>query len=320
MTADRDDDGNPVTTPAPTSAGINLDSSARDITGQGVISVENTNSRLRATDPPAGTADGQQSRVQFTPANNYYKNVSDNKDIAKLVSLLVTCINATKKDITTALEIFSKYNALWQRDRDEELKEFLVNEPRVSEFEAKIKFYENLELDISSQSEFISVGPLAIFTGKKRFSFSSERKKNKLLQYILHISEHLKFALNQEVRDWIVRYGQACNARYRKEMNDVSAFIEDIEKRLSRPINDLEDIRLVMIAIKDLRENEIRIDMSIAPIEESYTMLQAHGLNVAREESERSESIRLAWEKLQRHSVNRLFSNRIRSCLFVNTL
>jgi hypothetical protein len=43
------------------------------------------------------TTDQQQTRVQFTPVNNYFKNVSDNKDVAKLVSLLITCINATKK-------------------------------------------------------------------------------------------------------------------------------------------------------------------------------------------------------------------------------
>jgi dynein heavy chain len=64
------------------------------------------------------------------------------------------------------LDIFTKYNALWARDRDEELKEFLANDPRVSEFEAKIRFYENLSTDINSQSEFIPVGPLAIFTGR----------------------------------------------------------------------------------------------------------------------------------------------------------
>ncbi len=67
------------------------------------------------------------------------------------------------------MEVFTRYNSLWQRDRDEELKEFLANEPRVSEFEAKIKFYESLALDIASQPEFIPVGPLAIFTGTYYF-------------------------------------------------------------------------------------------------------------------------------------------------------
>ena len=64
------------------------------------------------------------------------------------------------------MEIFVHYHVLWQTDRDQELKDFLVNEPRVSEFEAKIKFYEHLTADIKSQSEFLSVGPLAIFTGR----------------------------------------------------------------------------------------------------------------------------------------------------------
>lgn len=166
VNADRDDEGNP-TTPGPMTSGINLESSTRDLAAQGIISTDGTTSRGRATaDQPNTTDQPQQSRVQFTPANNYYKNVTDNKDVAKLVSLLATCINATKKDITAALEMFSKYNALWLRDRDEELKEFLAKEPRVSEFEAKIKYYENLATDINSQLEFIAVGPLAIFTGR----------------------------------------------------------------------------------------------------------------------------------------------------------
>ena len=63
------------------------------------------------------------------------------------------------------MDVFTRYNTLWQRDRDEELKEFLANEPRVSEFEAKIKFYEGLASDITSQIESMAVGPLAIFTG-----------------------------------------------------------------------------------------------------------------------------------------------------------
>lgn len=54
---------------------------------------------------------------------------------------------------------------MWQRDRDEELKEFLATEPRVSEFEAKIKYYESLDAEINSQVECMTVGPLAVFTG-----------------------------------------------------------------------------------------------------------------------------------------------------------
>ena len=89
QTPDRDDEGHP-NTPGPTTAGINLESSSKDL----APIVEGTNSRLRAGEQ---VPTNDQSRVQFTPANNYYKNVSENKDVAKLVALLATCINATKK-------------------------------------------------------------------------------------------------------------------------------------------------------------------------------------------------------------------------------
>lgn len=65
-----------------------------------------------------------------------------------------------------ALNIFTQYNSLWEKDHDEELKRFLSNKPYASEFENEIKYYENLGFNINSQPEFLTVGPLAIFTGK----------------------------------------------------------------------------------------------------------------------------------------------------------
>jgi dynein heavy chain len=46
-------------------------------------------------------------------------------------------------------------------------------------------------------------------------------------------------------------------------------FIEDLNKKLSRPLKDLDDIRFAMQSLKDIRENEIKIDMGITPIEVS---------------------------------------------------
>ena len=50
-------------------------------------------------------------------------------------------------------------------------------------------------------------------------------------------------------------------------MEEIFDFIADLSKRLTRPIKDLDDIRFAMAALKEMRENEIRIDMSISPIE-----------------------------------------------------
>ena len=58
--------------------------------------------------------------------------------------------------------------------------------------------------------------------------------------------------------------------KYRTQMEEIFGFIDDLNKRLSRPIKDLDDIRLAMYALKEIRENEIKIDMNISPIEVGF--------------------------------------------------
>ena len=57
------------------------------------------------------------------------------------------------------------------------------------------------------------------------------------------------------------------NKKYSTLLDSILEQIEDLSKRLSRPIKDLDDIRVAMGALKEIRENEIYIDMSLAPIE-----------------------------------------------------
>ena len=79
--------------------------------------------------------------------------------------------------------------------------------------------------------------------------------------------EHLKIGLTNETKAWRMTFGKNCNVKYKNEMDEIFTFMEDIQKRLTRPIKDLDDIRFAMAALKDIRENEIRIDMAIGPIE-----------------------------------------------------
>ena len=85
--------------------------------------------------------------------------------------------------------------------------------------------------------------------------------------FVSLLTEDLKVGLLTETKAWRLHYGRACNVKYRTDMEENFAFIEDLGKRLSRPIKDLDDIRHSMAALKEIRENEIRIDMSIGPIE-----------------------------------------------------
>ena len=119
-------------------------------------------------------ADGDASTVvsmSILPRKaNYFKNVSENKEVAKLVSMLSTVINSQKKEVMTALEVFRHYQIIWKGNREQTIAEFLKTDPKLSEFEAQILHYKELEKRISLEPESYNVGAIAIVTGKTMYN------------------------------------------------------------------------------------------------------------------------------------------------------
>ena len=52
-------------------------------------------------------------------------------------------------------------------------------------------------------------------------------------------------------------------------MDHIVEFEEEITRKLSHQITDLEDVRLAMAALDAVRQQQIEIDMSLGPIEVS---------------------------------------------------
>lgn len=81
------------------------------------------------------------------------------------------------------------------------------------------------------------------------------------------LSEPFKLALLVEIKAWKLLFGHSINNKYKQCMDEILQFVTEHSKRLGRPINDLEDVRNAMGALEDIRQNEIRIDMILGPIE-----------------------------------------------------
>uniref|UniRef100_A0A4W5PTB6 Dynein axonemal heavy chain 5 n=1 Tax=Hucho hucho TaxID=62062 RepID=A0A4W5PTB6_9TELE len=203
-------------------------------------------------------------------ARNYYKSVSENKEIIKLVSVLSTSINSTKKvhagEVMNALDRFSRYHHIWRKEREDTIQKFSQGSPLLSEFESQILYYKDLELEINAEPEYITVGALALYTAD------------------------LKMALTAETKSWMVDYGLHCNRKYRTDMENIFTLVDEAAKKLNRPIKDLDDIRIAMASLKEIREQQISIDFQVGPIE--------YGLVVAKEEAEKVDTLRYTWEKL----------------------
>ncbi|XP_034553818.1 dynein heavy chain 5, axonemal isoform X3 [Notolabrus celidotus] len=227
------------------------------------------------------TSDMSASVILAIPfqARNYFKSVSENKEIAKLVSVLSTSISSTKKEVMTALDRFSRYHHIWRKDREDTMQKFTQGSPLLSEFESQILFYRDLELEINSEPEYITVRALALFTAD------------------------LKMSLTAETKNWMVDYGLYCNRKFRSEMEQIFTFVDEAGKKLNRQIKDLDDIRIAMAALKEIREHQISIDFQVGPIEESYAMLHKYELSVAKEEADKVDTLRYTWEKLLSRST-----------------
>ena len=76
-------------------------------------------------------------------------------------------------------------------------------------------------------------------------------------------------------------------------------------KKLSRPVKDLDDVRSQMASLGEIREGSIKIDMTIQPIEESYAMLNKYNIFFNDGNAERVDSLSYGWKKLntQAHEV-----------------
>ena len=171
--------------------------------------------------------------------------MAEHKDISKLVLLLSSSVNSLRKAATEALQDFQKYKTLWIEDRHVKVKEFLANNPSLTEIRSEILHYATLEQEIKELKPIIVVGSLELHT------------------------EPMKLALSIEAKAWKMLLCRYLNEEYKKKMSDMITFINEYLKKLSRPIRDLDDVRFAMEALSCIRDNEIQMDMTLGPIEVS---------------------------------------------------
>ena len=174
---------------------------------------------------------------------SYFHVVSEHKEIAKLIMSMGGTISSTKSIIKKTIDQFTKYQHLWSSNREEYISEFAEKKPGVSDYQQEMHMLTQLEADILVQPDTLTAAALCLKT------------------------EQLKDMLITETKQWRVAYGRTMSHFYQTLLEKTFESIEEWDKSLSRSLEDLDDIRNVMATLKDVRENEISIDMSLGPIE-----------------------------------------------------
>lgn len=201
--------------------------------------------------------------------------IANNKDVLKVLLTLSSAVNIMKKDAEYHREGFVKYDFLWKEDKVETIEKFLKECPSIADFELEINKYEMIEREIGEIPASTQLGLLLIS------------------------SEPLKLALLSETKDWKQQYGLYLNKKVKADMEGLIEYMDTKTIKLSRKIADIDDLRIGVQTLSEIREAEVDIDMKVAPIEEAYLLLAKHNVSVTKEETEMVDSLRYSWKKLK---------------------
>ena len=207
--------------------------------------------------------------------HNFYGAVAENKEVSKAFAQLSSCLSGLKIELSNFSSRWKKFKDLWEIDREEFLHDFVKQKPSIYDFENELKKYNLIEAEVEQEPNEFRYGQMLI----NNVTF--------------------KETLKNEIKQWINGIGATMHKKYKNELDVLYAQINDIDKKLDRSINDLDDIRIIMETQKKLREVEIDLDMKIDLVENAFSMMAKYELQMTKEDVERVEGVGPHWLETQ---------------------
>ncbi|KAH0792655.1 Dynein heavy chain family protein [Histomonas meleagridis] len=205
---------------------------------------------------------------------NYFTIITrDNIGIALLISM-TNKMQIFETKINEYILKISQFSKNWENE-NENTKDLDNKELTIREIKEQMDKYLTLEINIESIEEKNRIGP------------------------ILLNCECVKQALISEAKKYKQKYGDLLNKIGRQNMIKLSDFMEKMKISLSKNITSLEDLRIAMESLQQVRSMESEIDIQMEPIDESYTLLNKYNIIIPQEELEQYEGLTYNWKKLR---------------------
>ncbi|KAL1516507.1 hypothetical protein ABEB36_000416 [Hypothenemus hampei] len=210
--------------------------------------------------------------------NNYYKAVSENKEIMRVYMSLQGVLYLLNPDVAGLLDKYLEWKYLWVENRDQIIDEFCEKDPLIVEIAEKFSEYDNRAEEIRQFPDQHDIGAIRI-----------------------HM-EDLKLALLVESDSWKHIMGKNLSERYKKKLTTMVDFIKTQQKILNKPIKDLDDCRNAMNCLATIRENFIEMDLDLSLMEEAYSTFGKFKIDTPKEDIDRVESLRFNFQSMVNHS------------------
>ena len=209
----------------------------------------------------------------------FHELVAADKEVVKSVLALTGSIEGTKQQALDYVDTFSKYSFLWKQDMQAEYNAFMKKKPSMEDFEGELKKYLNVEHEVAKIPSIHNIGSLSLLT------------------------QPMKYSLKAEAAAWKAQFAKNLHAQGQEDLEAFMEYIRETTVKLNRKIEDLEDVRLVMGILQEVREKESEIDDLITPIEEMYALLGRYEVRVPKEETDTVQDMGYSWKKLVKLSA-----------------
>jgi dynein heavy chain, axonemal len=179
---------------------------------------------------------------------------------------LSEAVDTMRGAVDTHIRAFQPFNFLWTSDKEQAYGTFMQGAPSLEESEGQLR---NL---VSLQTELEAVPPtLSIFSGSSA---------------VVLTTDPLKHAVRAEIADWKAQFARRLQSRALSQLHDLQSRSRDLTMRLSRKIEDIQDVDAVVQALKEAREEEIDEERRSMALEEIYALLARYGVPVPKEETD----------------------------------
>nr|XP_026487863.1 dynein heavy chain 8, axonemal-like [Vanessa tameamea] len=230
----------------------------------------NTNSLTATRSVSAGSRSGS----NMIGIRNYFRMVSEHKDIVRAVMALQGMMYMFKPDIEKLLTGYTKFSHLWDENRVQKVQDFVDTNPLNVIIRDMFKKYENQTEEVLNLPERHIIGSIQIDMDK------------------------IKLALHIESVEWKRILGKLLSHAYKERVLKLMQFIKDRMKTMSKKIKDLDDVRVAMLCLEMIREEFIGMDVELDLIEESYGTFSQFNVDIPKEDADIVYGLRYAFQNM----------------------
>jgi dynein heavy chain len=193
-------------------------------------------------------------RLDSEEISSFHERVGKDNEIVKMILILTGSYQSNNVEIEKYLkETFDPFKPIWIDNIEKKIKEFNQKPNKTyADYEEKLNEYGGIENRIKAIPDEKPIGAVAV---------NLIPIKDNLLKY---------------VGEWKWHYMRQLLLTTKATSKDLNQLIGTFEEKLNINIENLEDLKQVVDAIEEIRENEGTIENKIKPFVLYYTLAKQH--------------------------------------------